>query len=550
MNVLINFRHGLGDAAQLTAVLEHLKYYYPDWEVDVAALVGKHSVLRGLCRNVFILGRQKVFHSRYDRVFELTWEECPTCYTDWPSTKVERCLLEVFRVTPIPEKCHYTIWPSEEAIRAARRYLEDTCKVTPGEDGRYPVVLVHYEGNTGGEFKDLPLPLARKVCDDVLQSGAVPVILDWDFRTPLADGKRIFNPHADLGLWNGNGTGDGEVLAALTGLATLMIGVDSGPLHVAGAVTTPTIGVWTRHHPLHYFGHANNVVHLVPENHRQLLHGNPDAGMAYFDRHYRCRTYTDLEEELRAMVREQLRDDCGGLVYTRNFWIRAHNSRQDMVIIADVAEDDAYRIADIPMPQPVVVDVGAHIGCFSRKLHDRNPLAHIIAVECCPENIPPLDRNVGHFATIVQGAVTYEQDVGLLSSVYPNCTSTGGCAVVSRQALRRQVEEGRIFDRPGPGVDSEFWADFRPLQTITLEEILAEHHLDHIDILKLDCEGSEFSILRNTTLLDRIGFIVGEYHGKREFLKLVEERFAGWTLRILRDGDVGLFWLVRTEPNR
>lgn len=549
MNVLINFRHGLGDAAQLTAVLEHLRYYYPDWEVDVAALVGKHSVLRGLCRNVFILGRQKVFHSRYDRVFELAWEECPTCYTDWPSTKVERCLLEVFRVTPIAEKCRYMICPSEEAIRAARRYLEDICKVTPGEDGRYPVVLLHYEGNTGGEFKDLPLPLARKVCGDVLQSGAVPVILDWDFRTPLADGKRIFNPHAELGLWGGNGTGDGEVLAALTGLATLMIGVDSGPLHVAGATSTPTIGVWTRHHPLHYFGLANNVVHLVPENHRQLLHGNPDAGAAYFDRHYRCRIYTDLEEELRAMVREQLRDDCGGLVYTRNFWIRAHNSRQDMVIIADVAEDDAYRIADIPMPQPVVVDVGAHIGCFSRKLHERNPLARIIAVECCPENIPALERNVGHFATIVQAAVTYEQDVGLLSSVYPNCTSTGGCAVVSRQALRRQVEEGRIFDRPGPGVDSEFWADFRPLQTITLEEILAEHHLDHIDILKLDCEGSEFSILRNTTLLERIGFIVGEYHGKREFLKLVEERFAGWTLRILRDGDVGLFWLVRTENN-
>ncbi len=549
MNVLINFRHGLGDTAQLTAVLEHLTYYYPEWDIDVAALVGKHSVLHGLCRNVFVLGRQKVFHSRYDRVFELAWDECPTCYSDWPSTKVERCLLEVFRVTPIPEKCRYVIRPSQQAFDLARRYLEETCKVSSGEDGRYPVVLIHYEGNTGGEFKDLPLPLARKVCDDVLQSGAVPVVLDWDFRTPLADGKRVFNPHADLELWGASGTGDGEVLAALIELSTLMVGVDSGPLHVAGATATPTIGIWTRHHPLHYFGHANNVVHLLPQDHRNLLRGNPDDGAAYFDRHYRCRTYTDLEEELRAMVREQLRDDHGGLVFTRNFWIRAHNARQDLVIVGDVAENDAYRIAEIPMPRPVVVDVGAHIGCFSRKLHDRNPLARVIAVECCPENIPALDRNVGHFATIVQAAVTYEQDVGLLSSVYPNCTSTGGCAVFSRKELRRRVEEGTLFEGPGPGVDSEYWADFRPLRTVTLEAILDELNLDRIDILKLDCEGSEFSILRNTTLLDRIGFIVGEYHDQREFLKLVEERFAGWNLRILKDAHVGTFWLHNPGAN-
>ena len=188
--------------------------------------------------------------------------------------------------------------------------------------------------------------------------------------------------------------------------------------------------------------------------------------------------------------------------------------------------------------------VGAHIGCFSRMIHDRNPLARIIAVECCPENIPALERNVGHFATIVQAAVTYDQDVGLLSSVYPNCTSTGGCMVLARDELRRRVEEGKVFAQPGPGVDNEYWADFRPLKTVTLEDLLDQHHVDRIDLLKLDCEGAEFSILRNTTILDRIGLIVGEYHNKNEFLKLVEERLAGWTLRILKDAHAGLFWLV------
>ena len=74
---------------------------------------------------------------------------------------------------------------------------------------------------------------------------------------------------------------------------------------------------------------------------------------------------------------------------------RSNNSAQDLVVVSDIAEHDAYRIAQMPMPRPVVVDVGAHIGVFSREIHRRNPLAQIIAVECCPENFSVLRRNIG-----------------------------------------------------------------------------------------------------------------------------------------------------------
>jgi hypothetical protein len=74
------------------------------------------------------------------------------------------------------------------------------------------------------------------------------------------------------------------------------------------------------------------------------------------------------------------------------------------------------------------------------------------------------------------------------------------------------------------------------------------HSFDEIDILKLDCEGSEFSILENTTMLDRIRVIVGEYHDKPRFEKLVAERFADWKLRILHEGEPGAFWLL--NPRR
>ena len=215
-------------------------------------------------------------------------------------------------------------------------------------------------------------------------------------------------------------------------------------------------------------------------------------------------------------------------------------------------EDDSYKIDELPLPRPVVVDVGAHIGCFAKRMHDRNPSARIICVECCPENVPALEKNAGHFATVVSAAVTYEQEVALLNAVYPNCVSTGGSTVITRAELERRVAEHQASAQAStndatsadaPPRVGEYWADFRPIRTLTLEDLMREHQFQRIDVLKLDCEGSEFSILSKTPSLNRIGIIVGEYHGKADFEKLVAERFAGWELRIIRDGELGTFWL-------
>ena len=546
-NVIIKFRHGLGDAVQLTSVLRHLHHYHPDWRIKVASLVGKHSAFHGLCDEVSILDGEPPRTERIDGEYNLDWHECATCYADSPSTKADRCLREVFELAPMENLCRYVIKPCEAAIEKAHRYLRQVCQVSLGDDCRYPVVLIHYEGNTSSERKDLPHEVVRILCENIIRAGCVPIILDWDNRSPLPDGKRIHNPRVDLELWDGMGTGDAAVLAALTELSTLMIGVDSGPLHVAGATSTPTIAVWTGHHPLHYMALADNITHLVPENHRELLRGNREVGETYFREHYRYQTYNDLEDALVAAVEQRLKDSTGALVYTRNFWIRSNNAQQDLVVVKDIAEDDSYHIAELPMPWPVVVDVGAHIGCFSRAVHQRNPLARILAIECCPENIPALQKNVSAFATVIQAAMTYDKDVALLNAVFANCHTTGGSVVAHRSVLQRRVEREVMQTKPTDVGDHQYWVDLREMKTLTLEDIIQQYGLDRIDILKLDCEGSEFSILQSTTSLDMIGLIVGEYHGKERFLKLVAERFVDWKLRILKDGELGTFWLQNPQ---
>ncbi len=185
MNVLIRFRHGLGDAVQLTAVLAHLRHYHPEWQVDVAALVGKHTAFGGLCRRAFVLDREAVDASRYDRVVDLDWHEAAACLSDAPSTKAERCLQEVFRLRPLSDLCRYRIARGERADALARRYLDRVCKTGPGPDGRYPAVLIHYQGNTSRDEKDLPVDLVRALCDEVLESGAVPVVCPFPKLLPF-----------------------------------------------------------------------------------------------------------------------------------------------------------------------------------------------------------------------------------------------------------------------------------------------------------------------------------------------------------------------------
>jgi len=302
--VLLTFRHGLGDAVQLTIVLRHLARLHPDWSVDVAALTGKESAFRGLCRRVLVLERDVVDPQAYDRVHALDWHESRQADGGCPSTKPTRCLREEFGIEPCVEDCRYQLQVRPEVLARARAYLAEICRAEAAADGRFPAVLLHYEGNTSGDRKNLTHELAAELCDTIRASGGTPVILDWDRRSPLPDGRHIFNPDAEHALWGGRGTGDAETLAALCTAARLVIGVDSGPLHVAGATSTPTLGVWTQHHPVHYFDLADNILHVVPGNHEQLVHG-PEA-LLFFGEHYRHQVYKELTVELPALVESLL----------------------------------------------------------------------------------------------------------------------------------------------------------------------------------------------------------------------------------------------------
>ena len=143
--------------------------------------------------------------------------------------------------------------------------------------------------------------------------------------------------------------------------------------------------------------------------------------------------------------------------------------------------------------------------------------ARVVCVEADPRNLTALARNVGGFAQIVPAACTYAPDpIRLRSTIYAGTENSGGSTVDS---------VGEIVPR------------------VTLEELFTAYQLPWIDVLKLDCEGCELSVLEHTLSLDRVRLIVGEWHDRERFLRLVARRFTAWRLHVLRDGALGLFWL-------
>lgn len=296
-DLLLTFEHGLGDAIQFTAVLRHLKSAHPEWKIDVASKTGKHTAFNGLCRRSYDIDREPL-PTNYKQIVKIEWPEHGGNDKDTPSTKTVRCIRERMEMEVDHGLLRYSIDIQAESFAAAEAYLTGIGAKRSGGSG-FNVVALHYQGNTATERKNLDHSVARAICLHILSAGFIPLILDWDRRSPLPENRTIFCPDANDPLWGATGTGDANRLAALLESCAAVVGIDSGPLHVAAATTVPTIGVWTKHLPVHYFDYSL-VQHLVPDNWRDRL---PIETAEFMARNYDLTTYSD---SISAAVRSKL----------------------------------------------------------------------------------------------------------------------------------------------------------------------------------------------------------------------------------------------------
>lgn len=212
------------------------------------------------------------------------------------------------------------------------------------------------------------------------------------------------------------------------------------------------------------------------------------------------------------------------------YWLRA-NGRTCRVLAggeagsascyAEVVVEDCYRLfRNYSQLNPrVIVDIGANIGMFSRLCSMLFPEADIYAYEPNPLALKYLEQNATATSIKVlpyavgenSGAVNFNTSCDTtLGQVTEDGNLTVNCIAAS------QVADGR-----------------------------------QIDLLKMDCEGSEWSILRDTTLLARTSNACIEYHlGNKHTLDELKELVEKANHKIVgikptkNDGEFGV---IRTR---
>ena len=191
----------------------------------------------------------------------------------------------------------------------------------------------------------------------------------------------------------------------------------------------------------------------------------------------------------------------------------------DARIIKEIFIDKPY-IRRFKLPNnPTIVDIGGYIGDFSIYAVKYLNADKVIVYEPTAENFELLEQNIqsngfGNRITAVNKAVSNSREVRL-------------------NVVIEESEEIHVSAYLFPE------AEHRIVPSATLGDVLAEHELGSVDLLKVDCEGGEYDIFPDVAdeIFSRIRNIVFEYHfidGYREKLDLVLSRLrsAGYTVQL------------------
>ena len=191
--------------------------------------------------------------------------------------------------------------------------------------------------------------------------------------------------------------------------------------------------------------------------------------------------------------------------------IRVRHGTTDKGVVKEVFLLDHYQFA-LPHLKPgsVVVDIGAQIGVFSVYVSCRGPgNLTVHSFEPMKENYSLLRKNL---------------DLNQLKNVTPH-----------NAAVTAEPGKFRLYlSADNTGMHSLYGESdsFEEVEGVGFNELYDSLKIDRCDVLKLDCEGAEYDILRvaRPEVLERTGAIIMEYHDESRLPELVarleQARFA------------------------
>lgn len=196
----------------------------------------------------------------------------------------------------------------------------------------------------------------------------------------------------------------------------------------------------------------------------------------------------------------------------RKHGIRITVPKETLSVFKEFFMTDAYSFEFLKLylkEKAVVIDIGANIGMFPIRLLIKQPDLRIYCYEPFPNNFKILHENVSSNPFINKKVRVFNQ------------------AVLGKKQddLKIYFNREQFYTDSSsliPGFENNH--DTIAVACTTLEEIITENNILHIDLLKLDCEGSEYSILYDTPVdvIKKIPFIVVETHDLDEELNNIQ----------------------------
>lgn len=249
--ISFRFPHGLGDCANFAHVVK--MYVDRGHPVEVEVDASKHPLFLSAGATITPHGRD---HHEY---LHPPGPGRPGHLDHWSGSKI------AFNVSqpPLPFIGYYVqLWPELCAVKLdLEAFVTDRHRDAVADYfGKLPrpIVLCHFQGNTGVESKNLSWEEQEKCLRGLLdRTDGTMILLDWDNRLFRLNSYRVRHLGDD---WRGLETL--ELYEAIK-QADLLIGVDSGPLHLARFTKTPTLGVWTHHFPSHFALPRRQTLNLV-----------------------------------------------------------------------------------------------------------------------------------------------------------------------------------------------------------------------------------------------------------------------------------------------
>jgi FkbM family methyltransferase len=176
------------------------------------------------------------------------------------------------------------------------------------------------------------------------------------------------------------------------------------------------------------------------------------------------------------------------------FWF---SDSSELFALEEIFNGGEYAAVDGARPK-VIVDLGANVGQAALWFRSRFPNATMLCVEPDPVTFAKLRRNLESdpLVTLRQAAIT------------------AGDGSVQIERTRDSSWATRVRE---PGTE-----DAERVPAVSLETLLDDHDLHHVDLLKVDIEGLEHDALGESPALARTSLVVGEIHP--DLLRVPAER--------------------------